>query len=371
VIASYTIQADDGAGLYRIANSSIAKGDAITSSGEDGLALSVYVNNTLIGKSLTVPTSGATVNFDRDLGQLNIGDSLYVIVGAGANQNYDLFHLFDFTLQRYVTASTPAPPVIPPPIVPPVVPPVIPPVVPDPPAPQQFVWTAISGYKADFRPYTPTPGWKYQWTAAGKSGNSATYGTLWWSDVAGAYNTTGAATPVWTSGKGHPDDYLSLAAWGGHPGQPNYNVVASYTIQADDGAGQFRIINSSIMKGDAITSKGEDGLTLAVYVNNTLIGKSQTVPTSGAALNFDRDLGTLNIGDTVYVIIGAGANQNYDLFHMFDFTIQKLMPVATMLASVSSVPEPTGALQLGLAMAFGALGRRRRRGPQPWPLARG
>lgn len=360
IISAYTIQPDDGAGLYRIANSSIMKTDSTVSAGEDGLSLAVYVNNAIIGSSMTVPTTGASLNFDRELGQLAIGDTIYVSLGAGANQNYDSFKNFDFTIQRYATGSAVAPPpgsnpvVTPPVVTPPVV---APPVVPPPPAPQ-MTWAAMSGFQSDFRTGTPAAGWKYQWTASGKSGNSTAYASLKWSDMVGAYNTTGGATPVWSGGKGHVDDYLSLGAGGGHPGQPNYNIVASYTIQGDDGAGLYRIANSSILKGDTTISAGEDGLSLAVYVNNVLKGASLTAPTSGALINFDRELGQLAVGDTVFVIIGAGANQNYDSFKNFDFTLQKYVQVAALTA-FAAVPEPTTGAQALLALAA-AFGRRRR-----------
>jgi hypothetical protein len=353
IISAYTIQPDDGAGLYRIANSSIVKADSTVSAGEDGLSLAVYVNNALIGNSLTVPTSGALLNFDRELGQLAIGDTIYVALGAGANQNYDSFKNFDFAIQRYSVGSIVTPPPTPPLNGPVVTPPVV-----APPAPQ-MTWVAMSGFQSDFRAGVPAAGWNYQWTISGKSGNAAAYASLKWSDMVGAYNTTGGATPVWSGGKGHVDDYLSLGAGGGHPGQSNYNIIASYTIQGDDGAGLYRIANSFIMKGDATISAGEDGLSLAVYVNNVLKGSSLTVPTSGLLINFDRELGQLAVGDTVYVIIGAGANQNYDSFKNFDFTLQKYVQVAA-LATFAAVPEPaTGAHALVLGAA--ALGRRRRR----------
>jgi hypothetical protein len=358
IISAYTIQGDDGAGLYRIANSSIMKTDSTLSAGEDGLSLAVYVNDTRIGASMTVSTSGASLNFDRELGQLAIGDTIFVALGAGANQNYDSFKNFDFTIQRFYASTVVSPPSVPtPPLSPPVV---TPPVVTPPVAAPQMTWVAMSGFQSDFQAGAPAAGWKYQWTASGKSGNSTAYAALKWSDVAGGYNTTGGATPVWSGGKGHVDDYLVLGAWGGHPGQSNYNIVTSYTIQVDDGAGLYRIANSSIMKGDTTINSGEDGLSLAVYVNNVLKGSSLTVPTSGSLLSFDRELGQLAVGDTVYVIIGAGANQNYDSFKNFDFTLQKYVQVAT-LAAMAAVPEPTTGIQAGLLLVASSMGRRRRR----------
>jgi hypothetical protein len=350
IISAYTIQADDGAGFYRLANSSIQKSDSIVSAGEDGLALSVFVNDKLIGSSMSVPTSGALLTFDRQLGHLAIGDTIFVSLGAGANQNYDSFKNFNFTIQRFVagTVAPPLTPVVTPPVA---VPPII-----TPPNDQQIIWSNRSNFQEDYRTGAPAAGWKYLWTTSGKSGNAATYTQLRWSDIAGAYNTTGGATPVRIGGKGYVNDYLALGSSGGHPGQPNFNLVASYTIQPDDEAGIYRIGNLTIQKADTTISADEDGLSLAVYVNNVLKGGSLTVPADGSLLAFDRDLGWLSVGDTVYVIIGAGANQNYDAFKNFNFSIQKWAQ-APILAAVATVPEPaTGAQAL---LAVGALWRRR------------
>jgi hypothetical protein len=247
--------------------------------------------------------------------------------------------------------TNPSTPVTPPPVTPNPVPPVAP--------TPQMEWTAIGGFQAEFQTGAPAKGWKYMWTAGGKTGNASTYKPLTWSSSAYAYNTTGAATPVY-NGKSHPDDYLQISSWGGHPGQPGYSVIAAYTIQAEDGAGQYRLASASIMKNDAIKSSGEDGLTLQVFVNNSVIGSIGSVPTTGLAFNFARDLGNLNIGDTIYVVLGAGANQSYDGFKNFDFLIQKLTPVATALASMMAVPEPATGVQAGVLLALAALRRRRR-----------
>jgi MYXO-CTERM domain-containing protein len=351
-IASYTIQPDDGAGLYRLADATIRKADGTTSPGEDGLNLLVYVNNYQSGAIQQVPTSGSLVSFDRTLGQLGVGDTVYVMASAAGNQTYDSFLGFDFTLQKSILSV--APPVTAPPMVPP---PVIPHPAPPPVTPPTGVWVTVSDYVGDFRSGTPLAGWKYQWNPTGKLGSAAAFAPLKWSSVAGAYNTTGAATPSWSGGKGHPDDYLSLASWGGHPGQPGYNAIASYTIQAEDGDGLYRIVASSLMKFDAVKTGNEDPLSLTVYVNNTLRGSTVTAPTSGAAVNFDRDLGQLAVGDTIHVIIGAGGNQNYDLFKNFNFFIQKLMPAVALMASV---PEPTSAALVALALCAIPAARRRR-----------
>jgi hypothetical protein len=293
---------------------------------------------------------------------------------AGGNQNYDMFKGLDFAIQKGAPAGAPVipPPVIPPPVTPPPVtpppvtpppvtpPPVTPPPVTPPPVvpPPPSEWVAIADFLGEFRGGGPAPGWKYLWNPTGKMGADAAFAPLKWSAVAGAYNTTGAATTVWSTGKSHPDDYLMLAWWGGHPGRPGYNVIVGYTIQPEDGAGEYRLAASALMKLDTTVSPGEDGLTLAVYVNNALRGPSLTADKAGAALVFNRDLGQLAVGDTIYVVIGAGANQNYDGFKNFNFAIQRLMPAVVHFAA-AMVPEPASKILLAAAIAGGAARRRR------------
>ena len=132
-------------------------------------------------------------------------------------------------------------------------------------------WTAASvratDYSTDFQTGVPATGWTYAWNPTGQLGNSAAFAPLAWSNVAQRYNTTGAATPV-PGSTSHNDDYLSLSASGGHPGHPNYLPIVGYTIQAEDGAGLYRIAESSIAKLDGILSPDEDGLEVMVYLNN-------------------------------------------------------------------------------------------------------
>jgi hypothetical protein len=113
-----------------------------------------------------------------------------------------------------------------------------------------------------------------------------------------------------------------------------------------------------IAKNDAVKSGSEDGLSLMVYVNNALTGNLITVPTSGALVDFSRDLGQLKVGDSIYVVINAMSNQDYDGFKAFDFSIQKLMPVAQAFAALMAVPEPASLVQMGVVMVLMAMRRR-------------
>jgi hypothetical protein len=227
-------------------------------------------------------------------------------------------------------------------------------------------WVDVADYQSEFQGGAPADGWKYVWNPKGKVGKSADYVPLLWSDVAQAYNTTGGATMV-PNPKTHNDDYLALALWDGHPGNKKYMPMAGYTIQADDGGGLYRLINSSIQKTNGSLVTKEDGLNVLVYVNDTLIGE-QAVSTTGAWTTFDRTLGSLNVGDTVWVAIDPLKTQLDDAFYNFDFSLQRLVYSSTQTLMAAnrfmqtfSVPEPTTAVLVLMAMFAMAVPARRRR----------
>lgn len=223
-------------------------------------------------------------------------------------------------------------------------------------------WIPISNFHDDFTGGAPVNGWKYMWDSKGKIGKASGYSPLIWSQTAQAYNTTGAATMAPNS-KSHKDDYLFLSADGGSPGQSKYMPIIGYTIQADDGAGLYRLTESSIQKSNGTLVAGEDGLGVLVYVNDTLFGPAQSILTNGILSGFDRELGMLNVGDTIWVMIDPLKNQIDDVFSSFNFSIQKLfysVPQFVFGAQPNGavVPEP-GTLALA-AIALGAFASRRK-----------
>jgi hypothetical protein len=225
-------------------------------------------------------------------------------------------------------------------------------------------WVSVGNFQNDFRTGTPATGWKYAWDPKGKLGKSESYASLIWSDAAQAYNTTGGATMA-PSPKSHHDDFLQLAAGSGHPGQSKYVPMAGYTIQQSDGLGFYRLTDTSIQLDGTPTGKKDDGLAMHVYVNDEEIGDPLNVLFGSGLMNFDRTLGTLNVGDTIWVMIDPLKNNSNNSFINFNFSIQKLVYsaqsalFATSLRMGTTIPEPATATLLFLALTACAAYRRR------------
>jgi hypothetical protein len=279
------------------------------------------------------------------------GQSFYVYYTDSKNGGFGRWS--DAQLARRLITIDPPPPPPPPTIPPPVI-------SPD--------WTTTADFRAAFQTVKPATGWSYDWDSTGKLGTMSTFTALKWSDMAQTYNTTGGATQV-PGTKTHVDDFLSLADGAGNPGQKGYMPIIGYTIQASDGAGTYRIFNSTISKNDGIASPGEDGMQVLVYVNNKQIGSGHAVGMDGQLANFDTNLGALKVGDTVWVMIDPLANQVNDLFTNFDFMVEKSLtgtsspPPSTnpppKVGPWGSVPEPGAASLFILGLAIFSAGRAR------------
>ncbi len=199
--------------------------------------------------------------------------------------------------------------------------------------------TVIANYNDDFYGGgTWKTGWSYQWNN-GAIGTASNYQNLpyWWAGGA-AYINSGT----------YPDPSAGYAAAahapsGGYssPGSTSIFSIAGYQVQPGE-AGIGSLTSSTIYIPYA--GIGSDGVVVNVYVNDTLKG---TVPVTTTTGSFDMGLGTLAVGDRVYVAVGSGSTLDYDSFQVN--------------YSIDVVPEPSTAI-LTAAGLFGLLaGARRRR----------
>ncbi|MCU0748604.1 MAG: hypothetical protein MUF13_03560 [Akkermansiaceae bacterium] len=85
-IIAYTIQAGE-AGTINITNSSFAK---LVNTSSNGVGLDIYVNNTLISSlSKNGFNSLSSSDFNGSLGNLSVGDTVYVSIGNNGEANND------------------------------------------------------------------------------------------------------------------------------------------------------------------------------------------------------------------------------------------------------------------------------------------
>lgn len=152
--------------------------------------------------------------------------------------------------------------------------------------------------------------WKTGWSYLrndGPIGTESNYKKLeyWWPEGNAYINSSKYPDPIF--------GYVAAAhgpsgGWS-CPGSILISSIACYQVQTGQ-AGPGSITSSSI----TIPSAGKgDGVVVQVYVNNTLKG---TVPVTGTAGSFDMSLGTLAVGDRVYVAVGAGPTVDYDTFQI-------------------------------------------------------
>jgi len=227
--------------------------------------------------------------------------------------------------------------------------------------------TLIADFSADFpvsslgasQPYggaeAPAAGWKYMWNPAGTVGSSAGYQSLVVNTIA-TFPGFGGTSPMFTnvgdvafnSTSQGVMRYARVSLTSFHPGLfsagTDYRSIIAYTIQAGE-AGDVSIANSSFAKLTT-AGTGANGVDLDIYVNDTLMGSfSKNGFNSLTSSNFDGSLGSLSVGDTIYITIGNNGNDVNDAT-VIDFQLV-------------SVPEPSTVLLGGIGML--ALLRFRRR----------
>ena len=180
----------------------------------------------------------------------------------------------------------------------------------------------VADLAADMQPVSPKPGWAYLYNKVGGAiGDSANYvpfvatppGVYW-----PEYDFDGGTSLP----RPGPIAYAFLASDGngfwvdGHPGEGSlqspdaldHYTIAAFTLPF---GGDTQIWNSGLTSENA----SADGLQLRVFVNNSDTGVNSLVEAWGST-SFDRDLGNLQAGDTIYVVVGSKGHDWSDAFRL-------------------------------------------------------
>jgi hypothetical protein len=194
-----------------------------------------------------------------------------------------------------------------------------------------FAGDYVAGTQDQTRAQASADGWRYMWNdgAHDWGGPLGTdYENLTYCAAQSKYTSTGSYPGYF------PGYYVYVSAGGIMPGEGIQQIgtsdsfaIAAYTIQPGE-AGLVSIGDSSF----SVPSAESQGVELRVYVNNTDTYIASFVQAGGAlASSFNASLGSLNVGDTVYVAVGAnGINYNDQ---------------SNLSFKLASVPEPaTGAI---------------------------
>ena len=182
----------------------------------------------------------------------------------------------------------------------------------------------IANYRSDFTQDTPADGWKYLSNADGEIGAAKNYKPLVWNSNANGYTIKEDEFPL--EGLG---GYTVLGSGHGHPGrtpaEPGKGVahyaIAAFTIPRNKN-GKLSITDSSIkrpLKSNDNEPEPGGKIEVRVYINDTLAHK-QIVESSDDPASFDKKLGDVKSGDTIYIAIGPEENDGWDSFEI-DFSL--------------------------------------------------
>lgn len=194
----------------------------------------------------------------------------------------------------------------------------------------------LGGFRQSFRQYNPAPGWRYLWNASGMIGHAEHYRPLIWNNTCGAY------TPELNYPSASPAKDLKLELLAGCPGQgnasvpdkPDYYAIIAYTLK-ENSSGNVWLTDGNIMKP---IGGEEDTIEIRIYVNNSL-KYSNAVSTSETPELFEKDLGMLKRGDTIYVAVGPDKNAAEDMFHL-DFNLKVLPSGVNPEAPLNLIKPP-------------------------------
>jgi hypothetical protein len=172
----------------------------------------------------------------------------------------------------------------------------------------------VASFRADFQEAQPRSGWRYLWNPAGEIGKTNHYVDLNWNGVAyGANDSPERPQPG-------PAHYVRISKSGGHPGhgKPQRGDIDTYVIFAFTvtNRGFYVITNSYIIRSDA---KLNGDVNLRVYVNESVVDP-EIICGSKTPVRFDRSLGNLEAGDSLYVAVGPNGMDRNDAFQL-DFGV--------------------------------------------------
>lgn len=345
-IAAYTIQPGQAGPVY-LTNSFLDSASG-THTVPQTLRALVYVNDVLKTQAVQTGLPGNPVTFDAALGNLNVGDTVYVAMSPDTKDGSDTF-AWDFTLST-IANSTNGPIVVADLV-------------------DDYVVPAggNTGTAASFA--NLGNGWSYMWNAPADwnlansptaSSDASTGGITAiadfeplissgsrWSPDGNNVNTDNSPARFMGSGG------ISGGLVSGHPGagflqtegignDEDRYVIYAYTIDTD---GTYAIIDS------AFSTAGDqgDGNNIRIFTSLDAINALFNTTFDGVVdAKFDTLVGKLSAGDVIYVAVGVGSSGNDGSDnYAIDF-------------SIAAVPTPA-ALPAGLVM-LGLLGVRRRPG---------
>jgi hypothetical protein len=180
----------------------------------------------------------------------------------------------------------------------------------------------VADYRDDFKSFAPQPGWSYQWNALGAITSPANYRLLAWSPVTNRYSVNGFPVQPDNSSTLYP--YGGLSSTGGHPGRGSAQgatvdrfAIAAYTVKL---AGYYGINNSFVTASSTAGNGGQVIVYTETNAGATFTQKYNGLYAAGTTLNFNHNVGQLQVGDTIYVCVGPNTTDGNDSFSI-DFSI--------------------------------------------------
>ncbi len=180
-------------------------------------------------------------------------------------------------------------------------------------------WREVANYRDDFRPGSPTDGWRYRWNLLGPVNFPANYADLHWDPSAGRYTVDGLAFPTT-----NPGAFASFTPTGGHPGRGSSQtgtadryVLASYTTKL---AGEYKI------DGGALTFPGSGGAAnggvvgvVTIDAGVLTVQQVHIVP-AGGSVTFSMPATNFAAGVEIIVAVGPNSVDTADGFTL-DYAI--------------------------------------------------